>query len=182
MMYPNHGSARSSAGGRGTAALLRAVAVSLIGLALAVGCSDQPVAPPAASPAPPAPPAPTTYSPELCTAATQFQTAANALAQLDGTKVGTDGVKAALQDLADAGRNLAVEARAQFAPPVAALEQALPVLQTTIAQIGDQTNLSARLGAITTSVAQVEVAAAPIVESVRTGCTGVPPVVIAPTS
>ncbi|MFR9805232.1 hypothetical protein ACL02T_23545 [Pseudonocardia sp. RS010] len=157
---------------------VRAVAASVLGLAVVAGCSAQPAAPPSATPAPPATtsvPAPAAYPPELCTAAAQFQTAANALVQLDATKVGTDGVRAALQDLADAGRNLADAARAQFGPQVATLEQALDSLRNTIAGISDQATLSANLGALATSVAQVEAAARPIVDSVRAGCPGVPP-------
>jgi hypothetical protein len=163
---------------------VRAGAAALLGLAVVAGCSAQPAAPPS-TPAPPpttSAPAPTTYSPELCTAATEFQTAANALVQLDATKVGTEGVKAALQNLADAGRNLTGAAQAQFAPQVDGLEQALASLQTTIAGITDQASLSAKLGALTTSVAQVEAAAAPIVDSVRMGCSGVPTVAVPPTS
>ena len=37
--------------------------------------------------------------PELCSAAADYQKAANAVVHLDANKVGTDGVKAALQDL-----------------------------------------------------------------------------------
>ncbi|MCE3555453.1 hypothetical protein LWC33_28905 [Pseudonocardia sp. RS11V-5] len=127
-------------------------------------------------------PASATYSPQLCTAAAQFQTAANALLQVDATKVGTEGVKAALQDLATAGQNLATAAAAQFGPQVDALKQALASLQTTVAGIQDQATLSAKLGALAGSVAQVEAAATPIVESVRAGCPGVPPVATPPPS
>ncbi|WP_433505802.1 hypothetical protein ACQP04_04480 [Pseudonocardia halophobica] len=161
------------------------VAAAALGIAAVAGCSAQPPAPPSAPPAPPATtsaPATTGYSPELCAAAAEFQTAANAIVRIDATKVGTEGVKAALQDLADAGRNLAAAAGAQFGPQVDALEQALAALQTTIAGITDQASLSAKLGALAASVAQVEAAAAPIVDSVRTGCPGVPTVQTPPTS
>jgi hypothetical protein len=172
---------QTSADGRRTTTRVRAVAAGLLAAAIAAGCSSAPPAPPSPPPAPPTTTA-AAYSPELCAAATQFQTAANALVQLDATKVGTDGVKAALQALADAGRNLVTAAKAQFAPQVAALEQALAALQTTITQIGDQAGLSAKLGALTASVAQVEAAAEPIVATVRSGCTGVPPASLPPTS
>ncbi|WP_433505438.1 hypothetical protein ACQP04_02365 [Pseudonocardia halophobica] len=150
-----------------------------------VGCSSQSAAPPSTPPAPPtttSAPASAAYSPELCTAATEFQTAANAILQLDATKVGTEGVKAALQNLAAAGKKLANAAGSQFGPQVDALEQALGSLQTTIASIQDQATLSAKLGALTGSVAQVEAAAKPIVDSIRTGCPGVPPVATPPPS
>jgi hypothetical protein len=102
-------------------AALRAAAAGVLGAVVVAGCSSQPAAPPATPPAPPAvttAPAAPTYSPELCSAAAQFQTAADALVQLDATKAGTEGVKAALQDLADAGRNLATAAGTQFGPQV----------------------------------------------------------------
>jgi hypothetical protein len=176
---------RSGPTGHRDRAALRAAVAGLLGLTVVTGCSAQPAAPPSTPPAPPAvttAPAPPTYSPQLCSAATQFQTAANVLVQLDATKVGTEGVKAALQDLADAGRNLAAAAGTQFGPQVDALQQALASLQATVAGIGDQASLSAKLGALAASVGQVEAAAKPIVDSVRTGCTGVPPVQLPPTS
>jgi hypothetical protein len=174
-------STRSTRGARA----FRTAAAGLLGLAALAGCSSPAAAPPSAPPAPPATtsaPAPASYSPALCTAATEFQTAANALLQLDATKVGTEGVKAALQDLADAGQNLATAATAQFGPQVDALEQALGSLRTTVANIQDQATLSAKLGALAGSVAQVEAAAKPIVDSVRAGCPGVPPVATPPPS
>ena len=161
-------------------AAVRAAMAALLCVAVVGGCSAQsttPSTPPATSAA-----APATYSPELCSAATQFQTAANAIGQLDATKAGTDGVKAALQNLADTGRSLETAAEAQFGPQVAELKQSLASLQNTIAGISDQATLSAKLGALTASVAQVEAAAKPIVDSVRTGCTGIPPVQAPPTS
>lgn len=173
-----------SSTGRTTRGALRLAAAGVLGLAALTGCSSSPAAPPSAPPAPAATttstPASAAYSPQLCTAAAQFQTAANAVVQLDATKVGTDGVKVALQDLAGAGQNLVNAAAAQFGPQVDALKQALASLQTTTASIQDQATLSAKLGALTGSVAQVEAAAKPIVDSVRTGCPGVPPVATPP--
>lgn len=174
---------RSGSTGYGGRAALRAAVAGILGVAVVAGCSSQPAPPPAAPAAPPA--AATTvpaYSDELCSAARQFQTAANALVQLDATKVGTEGVKTALQDLVDSARNLGTAAGAQFGPQVDALQQALVSLQATVASIGDQQTLSAKLGALTASVGQVEAEAKPIVDSVRTGCTGVPPVELPPTS
>lgn len=160
---------------------LRLAAAGVLGLAAIAGCSASPAAPPA-PPVATSTPGSAAYPPELCTAAAQFQTAANAVVQLDATKVGTDGVKAALQNLAGAGQNLVNAAAAQFGPQVDALKQALASLQTTTASIQDQATLSAKLGALTGSVAQVEAAAKPIVDSVRTGCPGVPPVATPPPS
>ena len=165
-------------------AVVRAAVASLLGVAVVGGCSA-PSTPPSTPPPPAAAPAaaaPGTYSPELCSAAAQFQTAGNAVSQLDATKIGTGGVKDALQNLADAGRALVTTAEAQFGPQVAELKQSVASLQNTIAGIGDQDNLSAKLGALTASVAQVEAAAKPIVDSVRTGCPGIPPVQTPPTS
>jgi hypothetical protein len=130
----------------------------------------------------PVPPTSATYSAELCSAAAEYQTAANALVQLDAKQVGTDGVKAALQDLQTATSNLAAAAQDQFEPQVAELEKAVASLRGTIAALSDQDSLSTNLGKIAASVGVVEQAAKPIVDSVRTGCPSVPPVETPPAS
>jgi hypothetical protein len=160
------------------AAVLACVAVA--GCASGPAPAPAPAPPAATTPATAAPPA--TYSATLCAAATQFQTAANAIVHLDASKVGMDGVKAALQNLGSAGRNLANEAKEQFGPQVANLNQAIDTLQVTTAGLSDQNSLSAKLGALTASVSGVEQAAKPIMDSVRTGCTSVPPVETPPAS
>jgi hypothetical protein len=96
--------------------------------------------------------------------------------------VGTDGVKAALQDLQTATSNLAAAAQDQFEPQVAELEKAVASLRGTIAGLSDQDSLSTNLGKIAASVGVVEQAAKPIVDSVRTGCPAVPPVETPPAS
>ncbi|WP_433292095.1 hypothetical protein ACQPZQ_03820 [Pseudonocardia sp. CA-142604] len=154
------------------AAVLACIAVA----GCAPGAAPPPAAPPATTPATAAPP-PATYSATLCAAAAQFQSAANAIVELDATKVGTEGVKAALQNLGSAGRNLASEAKEQFGPQVDNLNQAIETLQVTTAGLSDQNSLSAKLGALTASVSGVEQAAKPIMDSIRTGCPSVPPVV-----
>ena len=77
----------------------RLLAVALGGLVLA-GCastsSSTPPPPAASTPVPTSSPG---LSSQLCSAAAEYQKAANALVNLDATKVGTDGVKAALQNL-----------------------------------------------------------------------------------
>jgi hypothetical protein len=161
--------------------LARQVAVAVFGFAAIAGCGGGGTsAPPAA--VTPAPSTAPTSSAALCSAAAEFQTAANAIVHLDATKVGTEGVKTALQNLQTAGRNLATAAKDQFGPQVNALEQSLASLQTTIAGLSDQASLSAKLGAVTASVSGVEQAAKPIMDSVRTGCTSVPPVETPPAS
>jgi len=164
-----------------------AATAGLLGLVTLAGCSASPSVAPASAPPPPpvttaAAPTSTGYSPQLCGAAAEFQTAANAILQLDATKVGTEGVKAALQNLAVAGQNLSTAAAAQFGPQVDALKQALASLQTTISGIQDQTSLSAKLGVLAGSVAQVQAAAKPILDSVRSGCPAVPSASTAPSS
>jgi hypothetical protein len=157
--------------------LARWAMVAVLACVAVAGCASggapAPAAPAAPTPATAAPPA--TYSATLCAAATEFQTAANAIVHLDASKVGTDGVKAALQNLGSAGRNLADDAKEQFGPQVANLNQAIDTLQVTTAGLSDQNSLSAKLGALTASVSGVEQAAKPIMDSVRTGCTSVPP-------
>lgn len=156
---------------RGTA-LAHLVVASVLGCAVVAGCAGPGGAPPAATTT--SAPAATTYSSAVCSAAADFQTSANAVSQLDATKVGTNGVRTAMQNLVNAGRNLATATKAQFAPQVATLEQALGSLQTTIGGLTDQNSLSAKLGAVTASVAAVEQAAKPILDTVRTGCPALP--------
>jgi hypothetical protein len=167
-------------------ALARLAVVAVFGFAVIAGCGGGGTSAPPAAVTPtastPAPSTSTTYSAALCSAAAEFQTAANAIVPLDATKVGTEGVKTALQNLETAARNLATAAKDQFGPQVDALEQSLASLRTTISGLSDQTSLSAKLGAVTASVSGVEQAAKPIMDSVRAGCASVPPVETPPAS
>ena len=168
---------------RKTARVPRVVAAALACLVLA-GCTSQssPPPPPPPPPAPTAAPTSATYSAELCSAAAEFQTAANAIVTLNATQVGSDGVKKALQDLETAASNLRAAAQEQFGPQGAELERAIGAWKGTIAGLTDQDSLSTNLGKIAASVAGVEEAAKPIVDSVRTGCPSVPPVETPPAS
>ena len=139
-----------------------------------VGCASPAPSSPAASP--PAPSTSTTYSTALCSAAAEFQNAANALVSLNAKQVGADGVKKALQDLESAATNLGQAAKDQFGPQVAELEKAIASLKGTIAGLSDQDSLSINLGRIAAAVGLVEEAAEPIMDSIRTGCPSVPPV------
>lgn len=173
-MYHADNTRRSGSNGRILARWAVAAVLACVALAgCAPGGAPPPAAPAAPTPATAAPPA--TYSATLCAAAAQFQTAANAIVHLDANKVGTDGVKAALQNLGSAGRNLADAAKDQFGPQVVSLDQAIDTLQVTTTGLSDQPSLSAKLGAVASSVSGVEQAAKPIMDSVRTGCTSIPP-------
>jgi len=159
------------------------IVAAAVGCLVLVGCASQGSAPPASPPSPTvAPTTSATYSGELCSAAAEFQTAANAIVDLDASQVGTDGVKKALQDLETAGTNLIAAAGQQFGPQVAELKMAVASLRGTIAGLTDQDSLSTNLGKIAASVGVVEQAGQPIVESVRTGCPSVPPVEAPPTA
>ncbi len=147
-----------------------------------VGCAGQGTSAPAPTASSSAPATAATYSSELCSAAADFQKAANAVVHLDASKVGTDGVKTALQDLQTAAQKLTVAAKAQFGPQVADLEKAIASLRATLAGLSGQDSLSTNLGKIAASVGAVEQAAKPIVDSVRTGCPSVPPAEIPPAS
>jgi hypothetical protein len=160
----------------------RRLVAAALGCLVLAGCASQSSAPPAPTVSTPIPPTSATYSAELCSAAAEYQTAANALVQLDAKQVGADGVKAALQDLQTATSNLAAAAQDQFDPQVAELEKAVASLRGTIAGLSDQDSLSTNLGKIAASVGVVEQAAKPIVDSVRTGCPSVPPVETPPAS
>ena len=94
-------------------ALAPRVVAAALGCLVLAGCASQspPPPPPRPPPAPTAAPTSATYSAELCSAAAEFQTAANAIVTLDATKVGADGVEKALQDLETAGSNLIAAAR-----------------------------------------------------------------------
>jgi hypothetical protein len=170
--------------GRARGGLALAAIVTALGCAVLVGCAQQSPTTAGAPPPPPAvtSPAPATPSAEVCTAAAEFQSAANAIVPLDATEVGTDGVKAALQNLETTARGLAAAAQQQYGPQVDALNEALAALQTTISGLSDQNSLSAKLGALASSVAAVESAAKPIVDSLRAGCPSLPPAQLPPTS
>ena len=100
-----------------------AILAAALGCLVLAGCASQSRAPPA----PPLSPAVTpttsaTYSAELCSAAAEYQTAANAIVTLDASQVGTDGVKKALQDLETAANNLELPPRSSSDPRSAELE------------------------------------------------------------
>ena len=152
----------------------RLLAVAL-GCLLIGGCAGQ-------GGTPSAPTTSATNSPQLCSAAADYQQAANAVVHLDASRVGTNGVKAALQDLQTAAQNLTVAAKAQFGPQVAELEKAVASLRGTLAGLSGQDSLSTNLGKIAASVGAVEQAAKPIVDSVRTGCPSVPAAELPPAS
>ena len=153
----------------------RRLLAAALGCLLLAGCASPSAPAPAPTASNPAPTTPATYSPQLCSAAADYQQAANAVVHLDANKVGTDGVKAALQDLQSAAQNLTTAAKEQFGPQVAELEKAIASLRGTLAGLSDQDSLSTNLGKIAASVGAVEQAARPIVDSVRTGCPAVPP-------
>jgi hypothetical protein len=153
----------------------RRLLAAALGCLLLAGCASPSTPAPAPTASNPAPTTSATYSPQLCSAAADYQKAANAVVHLDANKVGTDGVKAALQDLQSAAQNLTTAAKEQFGPQVAELEKAIASLRATLAGLTDQDSLSTNLGKIAASVGAVEQAARPIVDSVRTGCPAVPP-------
>ena len=136
--------------------------------------------PPVSTPAAPTSAAP--LSAELCSAAAEYQTAANAIVTLNASQVGTDGVKKALQNLETAAKNLGAAAQQQFGPQVADLERAIASLRGTIAGLSDQDSLSTNLGKIAASVGAVEQTAKPIMDSVRSGCLSVPQAEMPPAS
>jgi hypothetical protein len=145
-----------------------------LGCLVLAGCASEAPAPPSSPPASSAAPTSATYSAQLCSAAADFQAAANAIVALDATAVGVDGVRNSLQNLATAASNLRTAAQAQFGPQGAELERAVASLRGTIVGLTSQDSLSTNLGKIAASVAGVEQAAKPIVDSVRTGCPSVP--------
>lgn len=154
--------------------LLAAAGIGLTGIS---ACSSGTSSPPATTPTAASSAVPTSAAPTsaaLCSAAADFRTATDAIGNLDANQVGVDGVKAALQNLETAGRNLATAAEAQFRPDVENLTTALGSLQDTITSLSDQSSLSSKLGALAASVSEVEVAAAPIMNSVEAGCPPVP--------
>ena len=112
----------------------------------------------------------------------KFQTAANDIVTLDATKVGSDGVKKTLQNLETAAGNLWAAAQDAVRSQGAELQSAIASLKGTVAGLTDQDSLSTNLGKIAASVAGVEQAAKPIMDSVRTGCPSVPPAETPPAS
>jgi len=164
---------------KATSARFVAAALGCIVLA---GCASQSATAPPAAVSTPAPTSAAPLSAELCSAAAEYQTAANALLTLNATQVGTDGVKKALQDLETAANNLATAAQEQFGPQVQELEKAIASLRGTIAGLSDQDSVSTNLGKIAASVGVVVQAAKPIMDSLRSGCPSVPAVELPPAS
>jgi hypothetical protein len=153
-------------GRQATVGLIAAALLALSG----VGCAGgAPAAPPATPPAAMPPTTPSTAD-ALCAAAADFRTATNQLVVIDPAAVGVDGVKAALQNLGSAANELADAAAAEFGPQAQDLNEAISALGSTIEGVQDQADLSSKLGAIATSVGEVEQAAAPIVANAQTGC------------
>ena len=159
----------------------RFVAAAL-GCVVLAGCASQSATAPPPAVSTPGPTSAAPLSAELCSAAAEYQTAANAIVTLDASQVGSDGVKKALQDLETAAKNLGAAAKEQFGPQVTELEKAIASLRGTIAGLSDQDSLSTNLGRIAASVGVVEQAAKPIVDSVRSGCPAVPGVELPPAS
>jgi hypothetical protein len=155
------------------------ILTAVLGCLVLASCASPTPAPPASSPVPTTA---ATYSAQLCSAAADYQNAANAVVHLDASAAGIDGVKAALQDLQTAAQNLATAAKEQFSPQVAELEAAGASLRTTLAGLSGEDTLSTNLGKIAASVGAVEQAAKPIVDSVRTGCPSVPSAELPPAS
>jgi hypothetical protein len=149
-------------GRRAAAGLIAAAVLALSG----AGCTGAtPAAPPATTPPPT-----TGTSAALCAAAADFRTATNQLVEVDPAAVGLDGVKASLQNLGTAARELADAAAAEFAPQAQDLNEAISALGSTVEGLQNQADLSSKLGEVATSVSGVEQAAAPIVDSAQKGC------------
>ena len=163
------------------ATAVRFVAAAL-GCVVLAGCASQSATAPPPAVSTPAPTTAAQLSAELCSAAAEYQTAANAIVTLNASQVGTDGVKKALQDLGTAANNLGAAAQKQFGPQVTELERAVASLRGTIAGLSDQDSVSTNLGKIAASVGGVEQAAKPIVDSVRSGCPSVPRAEMPPAS
>ena len=143
-----------------------------LGCLVLAGCASQSTtAPPASSTAS------ATYSVQLCSEATTFQTAANDVATLDVSTAGTDGVKNALLDLQTATTNLIAVAsnEKQFSAQLPALEKASASLNATIQGLDSQSDPSATAAETTASVTAVDQAAKPMMDSLRSGCPSVPP-------
>jgi hypothetical protein len=109
-------------------------------------------------------------SAEFCTAVADFRTSATQLMRLDAAAVGPGGVKAALQNLSAAASEVANAAAAEFAPQTQDLNEAISALGSTIEGLQDQADLRSKLGAIATSVREVEQAMTPILDKARTAC------------
>jgi hypothetical protein len=147
-------------GRRAAAGLIAAALLALSGCA-----GGTPAAPPATTPPPT-----TSTSAALCAAAADFRTATSQLVEVDPAAVGLDGVKAALQNLGTAARELADAASAEFGPQAQDLNEAISALGSTVEGLQNQADLSSKLGEVATSVSEIEQAAAPIVDSAQTDC------------
>ena len=93
-----------------------------------------------------------------------------ALTDLKLADVGVSGVTTALTDVQAAAEALRVSGRELVGQPVDDLVTSIQALQTTLAGLGDQPSLGAKLVAVKTAITQIATAATSVETAVGTTC------------
>jgi len=125
----------------------------------------------AASAAPETSAAPATSGPAaICTDAAAFRASMTALTNLKLAEVGVSGVTAALSDLQSSAQALLLSGKDLVAAPVGNLLAAVQALQATLAGLGDQPSLGAKLAAVKLAIEQIKGAAADVETAIGTTC------------
>ena len=93
-----------------------------------------------------------------------------ALTDLKLADVGVGGVTAALADVQSAAQALGASGRELLGAPIRGLLASVQALQTTLAGLGDQSGLGAKLVAVKTAIDQIKSAASDVESALGTAC------------
>lgn len=149
------------------------VLIALVAAACGGGASPTPIAseaPGTAAPTVTPAPAESPASAAICEDAAAFRASVTALTGLRLVEVGTNGVRAAVDEVKASAEALLVSGRDLVGPPLTELLAGVTALQATLTGLGDQPSLGAGLVAVRTSIAQVAAAAGDVETALGTTC------------
>jgi hypothetical protein len=106
----------------------------------------------------------------VCTDAAAFRASVTALTGLQLAEVGVSGVTAALTDVQSSAQALLVSGKDLVAQPLANLQTAVQGLQTTLAGLGGQAGLGAKVVAVKAAIDQIKTAAIDVEAALGTAC------------
>ena len=131
------------------------------GASTAAAASSEPAASPSA--------AASDASGTFCTDVAAFKSSVQALTSIDLAAVGTDGLQAAVADVATAAQAMAQSAKGELAPTVAELQTQIGALKTAVDQMG-QGGAGSGLIAVGAAVSGLASAATTLEEQLKTAC------------
>ncbi len=106
----------------------------------------------------------------MCVDAAAFRASVETLTNLKLAQVGTAGLKTALDAVQTSAQALLSSGKDLVGPPITDLLTAVQGLQTTIAGLGDQPTLGAKLVSVQGSIAQIKTAAANVDTALGASC------------